>query len=129
MKDQPDVFKAPDRNEFEAYADAIGTLAQPEWLGDVTDEQTVEREKRPIVSIREALDAGHKNEIRTTYEIQVDGEPFRGHAAVNDEGHVHCHAIPYKSFGSAIEFVKRLIDLYPESFQEGSRGKEANRDS
>ena len=115
--------------ELRDRKDAIGTLAQPEWLDDVTDEQMVEREERPIVSIREARHAGHKIEIRTTYEILVDGEPFRGHAAVNDEGHVHCHAIPYESFRSAIECVTRLIDLYPESFQKGSQGKEANRDS
>ena len=87
----------------------------------------VSGEEGRIVSTREARHAGHKIEIRTTYEIHVDGELFRGHAAVNDEGHVHCHAIPYESFGSAIEFVKRLIDLYPESFQKGSRGKEGGR--
>ncbi len=67
-------------------------------------------------AVRTAEHEGRSIEIRTTYEILIDEKPFQGRVMVDDEGHLHCHSIPYESYGSAIDFVKRLIDTYPDSF-------------
>lgn len=64
-------------------------------------------------SVREASHKGRKIRIETTYSITVDGEPIGGHVMVEDDGKVHYHSIPNQEFRSAIDMVKRLIDLIP----------------
>ena len=60
----------------------------------------------------------------TTYRIEVDGVPITGHLLVTNEGTVHYHAIPNQEFASAVDMVKRIIDLSPEGFTPaaGSHG-------
>ena len=48
-----------------------------------------------------------------TNQITVDGEPIMGHVAVNNEGNLHYHSIPNQEFASAVDMVKRIIDLTP----------------
>ena len=79
--------------------------------------------RAPAVSaVRTAEHRGHRIEITTTYVIKIDGELFTGHVMVDDDGHLHCHSIPYASYGSAVEFVKSVIDIYPDTYgPKGSR--------
>jgi len=65
---------------------------------------------------RHAMHRGHKIEIKTTYELKIDGKVFEGHVMVDEQGRLHCHSVPYKTYGSAIDFAKCLIDIYPDSF-------------
>lgn len=65
-------------------------------------------------SVREATYKGHRIRIVTTYRIEVDGTPVTGHLLVTGEGTLHYHAIPNQEFGSAVDMVKRIIDLAPE---------------
>ena len=74
-------------------------------------------EVESIASIlRTAKYKGHSIKIKTSYEITIDGRPYKGSLMVGDDGHLHCHSIPYETYGSAIDFVKNLIDIYPSSF-------------
>ena len=66
-------------------------------------------------SVREVAYKGRTIRIETSYSITVDGEPVTGHVMVNNEGKVHYHAIPNQEFGSAVDMVKRIIDLMPPS--------------
>src|SRR5690242_12449965 len=67
-------------------------------------------------SVREVDYQGHHIMIRTTYEIRVDGMRLMGHLGVTDDGRVHYHAVPNVSFASAIDAVKRIIDVFPQDF-------------
>jgi hypothetical protein len=60
----------------------------------------------------------HTIRIATTYDIQVDGQPVTGHLLVTNEGSVHYHAIPNQEFPSAVDMVKRMIDLAPDEFPD-----------
>lgn len=64
-------------------------------------------------SVREAVHKGRMIRIETSYKITVDGEPVGGHVLVDDSGKVHYHSIPNQEFRSAVDMVKRLIDLSP----------------
>ena len=70
----------------------------------------------PTESVRQVNYKGHEIRIVTTYEISVDGAPVTGHLLVNNEGRIHYHAIPNQEFDSAVDAVKRIIDLSPEGF-------------
>ncbi len=110
-------IKPTDKKELERYADQVGKTTQPGWIADLgLKPDPHAAHEGGITSIRYAEHNGHKIVIKTTYEIEVDGVPFRGHVSVDDSGRLQCHAIPYDSYASAVEFVKHLIDLYPESF-------------
>jgi len=69
-----------------------------------------------LSTVRTAEHNGHVIEIKTSYEIKIDGKPFPGDVMVDVDGHLHCHSIPYETYGSAVDFVKSLIDIYPDSF-------------
>jgi hypothetical protein len=73
-------------------------------------------------SVREVTYEGHRIRVRTTYTIDVDGEPITGHVGVTNDGRVHYHAIPTLNFGSAIDMVKQLIDKFPEDFRAHDGG-------
>ena|SRR5689334_3075490 len=67
----------------------------------------------PAMSVREVEYKGHRIVIETTYHITVDGQPVTGHVQVGTDGQVHYHAIPNQEFASAVDMVKRVIDLTP----------------
>lgn len=77
----------------------------------------------PLSSVREDTHHGRRIEIVTTYEIRVDGVPVTTHLSVSKDGKLHCHALPNYVFSSAVNLVRRLIDLYPYQFpQTGGHG-------
>ncbi len=62
-------------------------------------------------SVRQVSYRGHDIRIVTSYRIELDGAPVTGHFMVNNAGRVHYHAIPNQEFGSAVDVVKRIVDL------------------
>ena len=73
-------------------------------------------------SVRRAEHAGHVIEIRTHYEVKVDGKAVPLPLSVGDDGNVVCHALPNYLFSSAVDLVKTVIDLYPDDFtKRGSK--------
>ncbi|MFN2503213.1 MAG: hypothetical protein ABR540_03085 [Acidimicrobiales bacterium] len=78
---------------------------------------------RSIQTTRTDTYRGHKIVVRTSYEIEVDGESVNGHLGVGNDGRVHYHPLPNYSFTSAIELAHQLIDSFPERFcQCGEEG-------
>ncbi len=73
-------------------------------------------------SVREADYAGHHIVIRTRYHIEVDGRMLMGHMGVTNDGNVHYHPVPNVAFPSAVELVKKLIDIFPRDFTKKGRG-------
>jgi len=73
------------------------------------------------VVTREADYKGHHIVVRTTYEVEVDGKRLMGHMGVNDSGSVHYHPIPNLSFASALDMVKKIIDVFPDDFCPGAK--------
>jgi len=66
---------------------------------------------------------GHQIVIRTTYHIEVDGTPLMGHLSVDSDGHVESHALPNYDFTTPMNFVKKLIDEFPQDFTgQGGHG-------
>lgn len=78
-----------------------------------------------IATVREDDYQGRHIVIRTTYHIEVNGTPFQGQLALDNEGRVHCHALPNYQFASAVEMVKRLIDIFPDDFPTQQGGGDA----
>jgi hypothetical protein len=62
-------------------------------------------------TVREVRHKGHRIRVETTYRITVDGQPVTGHVQVNNAGRVHYHSIPNQEFESALDMVKRIVDL------------------
>ena len=75
--------------------------------------QHEDRHGHDTTSVREVGYRGRLIRIETTYQITVDGEPVTGHVMVSNDGSVHYHAIPNQQFPSAVDMVKRVIDLTP----------------
>jgi hypothetical protein len=73
-------------------------------------------------SVREADYAGHHIVIRTRYHIEVDGRMLMGHMGVTNDGNVHYHPVPNVAFPSAVDLVKKLIDIFPADFTKKGRG-------
>jgi hypothetical protein len=100
--------------------DELRDMATPEQMAAAVEKykDDLERLHHPhehaSQSVREVNYKGHHIRIVTTYEIEVDGAPITGHLLVNNEGKVHYHAIPNQEFVSAVDMVKRIIDLSPE---------------
>ena len=65
------------------------------------------------ITVREAEYKGHVIRVETSYRITVDGRPVTGHVIVGTDGRVHYHSIPNQQFESAVDMVKRIIDLTP----------------
>jgi hypothetical protein len=84
----------------------------------------------PMVTVRKDEYKGHKVEIKTTYEIKIDGKPFSGHMEVSSEGAVHYHPLPNYSWPSAVDMVRQVIDSFPREFNKkagrgGSHGSKS----
>lgn len=69
-----------------------------------------------IETTRKDEHKGHQITIRTTYEIEVDGQIREIPLGIDNDGQLHCHALPNYEFNSAIGMVKFLIDVFPGDF-------------
>jgi len=65
-------------------------------------------------SVRTVEHKGRKIEIKTTYEITIDGEPFDAAVGVNNTGRVHYHGLPTRNYASAVDLIKDVIDVFDE---------------
>ena len=70
---------------------------------------------------------GHQIVVRTTYEIEVDGQPVTAHLHIDNDGNVVCHAIPVYQSASMVEIVHRLIDVFPDDFPPPPKGRKPKR--
>ena len=59
---------------------------------------------------------GHEIVVTTKYHIEVDGVPLMGHFSVDSDGHTETHALPNYEFTTPMNFVKKLIDEFPQDF-------------
>ena len=107
-------LKLPDLEELKGHSELLGKMEQPDHV--IKASHFHHHQMSGLSSLRRFEHNGHKVEIETTYRITIDGNVYEGHASVDGEGHIQCHAIPYKSWSSAVEFVKHLLDQYPQSF-------------
>ena len=73
------------------------------------------------VVTREADYKGHHIVVRTKYEVEIDGKPLMGHMGVTDTGSVHYHPVPNLSFASALDMVRKIIDVFPDDFGPNAR--------
>jgi hypothetical protein len=94
--------------------------ANPEQLSRYARERFLEEVHRQSghgghanSSVREVEYKGRKIRIETTYRITIDDEPVLGQVMVENTGRVHYHSIPNQEFKSAVDMVKRVIDLVP----------------
>ena len=71
---------------------------------------------KPFESVREFEHNRHKIIIRTHYDITVDGKKLEGHVYVDNFGRVSTHALPAYSFGSTVDLIKKLIDMFGDNF-------------
>ncbi|MCE3224688.1 MAG: hypothetical protein K0S58_2868 [Nitrospira sp.] len=78
-------------------------------------------------TVREAEYRGHHIVVRTRYDIEVDGRMVMGHMGVTNDGKVHYHPVPNMAFVSAIDMVKKLIDVFPDDFSSTGMGRKAGR--
>ena len=69
-------------------------------------------------SVRTAEHHGHTIESATRYEIRIDGRRVAIPLHVDNGGRVTCHAVPNYQSVSGVDVVKKVIDVYPDSFQE-----------
>ena len=67
-------------------------------------------------SVRTAEHNGHTIEIRTSYDVRIDGEPLEAHIGVSDDGNVHYHGLPNYTEASAIDLMRRVIDAFPDDY-------------
>jgi hypothetical protein len=103
----------------------LASAAQPDAVRDAlaTHAEEVSRAGHAhgsgMSSLRRATYRGHEINVRTTYEITVDGRDFTAHITVDNSGRVHYHGLPTRDFSSVIGLVQRAIDMFPEDFQAG----------
>ena len=71
-------------------------------------------------AVREVDYKGHHIVIRTTYEITIDGKPFKSELGVTNDGHVHYHGMPAAGFDSAVDLMMSVIDNFPSEFRPGA---------
>lgn len=69
-------------------------------------------------STRKATHLGREIKVRTTYRIEIDGEPITAHVKVSDEGWVHCHGLPNYAATSALDLARRLVETTPATLPE-----------
>ncbi len=100
----------------------LTTAAAPAKLGDYlarTSERSSAHEAHGggAELVRKDSYNGHAIEIRTTYEVFVDGKKIRAPLAVDASGQVHCHSLPNYQSASAVDMVKALIEGFPDEFE------------
>lgn len=80
-------------------------------------------------SARKAHYKGFEIEVETHYKFSIDGKPLEVHAHVLDSGHVHSPSLPNYGWASALDFVRQLIDSFPDDFQPQRNTKSSKKSS
>ncbi len=91
---------------------------------------------KPFKTVRTDCSKGFEIEIETTYNIKVNGERIGGHIELQNNGQIHYHPLPNYGWMSAVDFVRQLIDSFPDDFKSkksvkktksASRGKKTSK--
>lgn len=105
-----DPKKVAEAANPEQLAEYIARLPPPHHHGHGEDDA--------VETVREDDYQGRHIVIRTRYRIEVDGKAFAAPMTLDNAGQVHCHSLPNYQFASAVDMVKRLIDIFPDDFPE-----------
>ncbi|AXS39098.1 hypothetical protein [Breoghania sp. L-A4] len=70
-----------------------------------------------FTSTRKAVHRGREILVRTSYRIDIDGEPLTIHTSVANDGSVRCHGLPNYSFASAVDLARAIIDASLLAFE------------
>ena len=108
------IKKLDEAAELETFGAFIADLSQSQAQMPMHDHGG----DGSIETVREDDYEGHHIEIRTTYKITVDGEILLAPLGLDNNGILHCHALPNYQFDSAVEMVRRLIDHFPDDFKK-----------
>jgi len=97
----------------------LAAAAHPDRLGEYISTlpaMDMEMGNGVVDTVREEQYKGHHVVIHTTYRITVDGQPFKGHLMLDNDGRLQCHGLPNYSFSSAVNLMEQLIDTFPDDF-------------
>jgi len=61
-------------------------------------------------SVRTFTHRGHAVSIVTRYDVVIDGEPWKQHIQVHNDGSVSYHGLPQYVVPSAVDLVRGVID-------------------
>lgn len=112
-----DIKKLEKAAGLEEFAGFVAGLSQsPDLQHDHGGDGSVE-------TLREDDYEGHHIVIRTTYKIEVDGETLMAPIGLDNDGNLHCHALPNYQFPSAVDMIRRLIDNFPDDFKRKRASK------
>ena len=81
-------------------------------------------------SVRTDSYKGFDVEIETHYKFTVNGKTLPVHAHVLDSGHIHCPDMPNYGWASAVDFVREMINTFPDdfaTFQKPSKKKKKKK--
>lgn len=112
-----DIKKLEKGADLEKFAGYIADLSQSQ------DHAHGHGGDGSIETLREDDYEGHHIEIQTTYKIEVDGEILLAPIGLDNDGNLHCHALPNYQFTSAVDMVRRLIDNFPDDFKRKRASK------
>lgn len=112
----------PDTSILARYAPTGGPDVHPDWVKERFPTYIGAHTGHETTSVREFTHDGHAVRIVTTYSVEVDGNPVRGHLSVDEDGRVYTHATPFVSYASAVDLVKAVIDHYPGAFAGTGHG-------
>lgn len=96
---------------------AAKTKSLADYLADLPQSHGDHMSSR-VETVRNDEHKGHHILIRTIYEIEVDGQLRQIPLGIDNDGQLHCHALPNYQFNSAIDMVKLLIDIFPGDFSQ-----------
>lgn len=102
--------------------DAAAYASNAPLLKSVARLPKIKRGSMHDKSVRKFSHKGHEISIATMYQIKIDKRVVHLPLLVTQDGHVHSHAIPNYSESSAVDIVKKIIDLFPEDFEK-KRGR------
>lgn len=109
--------------KYDAGADA--SLAQAQKTAAMFKKMVMAGHHMHGNPVRVATHKGHKIEIKTSYEVKVDGKKLGIQFGPEQDGSVAYHSVPNQSFPSAVDLVRCLIDVFPGDFGKKSGGKAA----
>jgi hypothetical protein len=105
---KPDPFTEPDEESIASFVNANAPK--------VRRAIEMKMSRSQMQSVRQTDYKGHRIVVKTTYAVEVDGRPFMANLGVSNSGQVHYHGIPNMAFDSAIDLVKKAIDIFPTDF-------------
>ena len=98
------------------------STSHPEWIKQHFPAYVDPHTAHLQTGVREFAHAGHVVRITTTYKVEVDGREVQAHLSVDEDGRVFTHALPFVSYGSAVDLMKSVIDAYADDFGEAPSG-------